>query len=71
LHVVLNTPGQSNGQAVLSLDGNAVIDATGLDITETGTPISGLFFSTFYGGHDPSWAPTAAMHLDFQDFSAS
>jgi hypothetical protein len=71
LHVVLNTPGQSNGQAALSLDGNVVINATGLDITETATPISGLFFSTFYGGHDPSWAPTAPMHLDFQDFSSS
>jgi hypothetical protein len=69
--VTLNTPGATNGSAVLSLDGKVVIDSTGLDITDTATPISGLFFSTFYGGHDPSWAPTADMHLDFANFSAS
>jgi hypothetical protein len=71
LHVVVNTPGESNGVAVLSLDGKVVINSTGLDITQTATPISGLFFSSFYGGHDPSWAPTALMHLDFADFSAN
>jgi hypothetical protein len=70
LRVTLNAPGKTNGEAVLSLDGSVVIDATGLDITETATPIDGLFFSTFYGGHDPSWAPTAAMHVDFAGFSA-
>jgi hypothetical protein len=71
LHVVVNSPGQSNGQAILSLDGKAVIDAGGLDITDTGTPIGGLFFSSFYGGHDPTWAPSSQTHIDFTDFSAS
>lgn len=71
LHDVLNTPGQPNGEAVLSLDGKIVVDATGLDITDTETPISGLFFSSFYGGHDPSWAPSAEMHIDFTGFSVS
>jgi hypothetical protein len=71
LHVVVNSPGQSNGQAVLSLDGKVVIDSTGLDITDTGTPIDGLFFSSFYGGHDPTWAPSAESHVDFAAFSAT
>ena len=71
LHVQLNTPGQANGQAVLSLDGRVVVDSTGLTITTTGTGIGGVFFSTFYGGHDPSWAPTVTMHVDFADFHVS
>jgi hypothetical protein len=71
LHVVLNSPGRSNGLAVLSLNGKVVINAQGLDITNTATPIDGLFFSSFYGGHDPTWAPSAQMHLDFSDFSAT
>ncbi|MGH7692475.1 MAG: polysaccharide lyase [Candidatus Dormibacteria bacterium] len=71
LHVALNTPGQSNGEAVLSLDGRVVVDATGLEISTSGVPVGGLFFSTFYGGHDPSWAPSARMHIGFRDFTAS
>jgi hypothetical protein len=71
LHVVLNSPGRSNGQAVLSLNGKIVINATGLTITETNTPIGGLFFSSFYGGHDPTWSPAANMQLDFSSFSSS
>lgn len=71
LQVTVNTSGQSNGEAILSLDGKVVVDATGLEITTTGTPIGGLFFSSFYGGHDPTWAPSAAMHIDFSNFSVS
>lgn len=71
LQIVLNSPGQSNGQAVLSINGHVVIDAGSLDITTTATPIDGLFFSSFYGGHDPSWAPSAQTSLQFADFSAS
>lgn len=71
LQVVLNTPGEANGEAVLSLDGKVVIDTTGLSITDAAVPISGLFFSTFFGGHDPSWSPTAPMSADFAGFGAS
>ncbi|MGA8207280.1 MAG: polysaccharide lyase [Candidatus Dormiibacterota bacterium] len=71
LHVVINSPGQSNGQAVLSINGHVVIEAGGLNITTTATPIDGLFFSSFYGGHDPTWAPSAQTSIEFADFSAS
>jgi hypothetical protein len=70
-HVVLNTPGQSNGSATLSYDGTVKISQTGIDITNTNTPIDGLFFSTFYGGHDVSWAPTVNESIDFSNFTAS
>jgi hypothetical protein len=70
-HIHLNTPGQSDGYVTLSYDGSTGINQTGLAITTTATPISGLFFSTFYGGHDSTWSPTADMHLDFANFHAS
>ena len=52
----------------LSYDGVQLIDQTGIDITDTNTPIGGLFLSTFYGGNDSSWAPSKTMQLSFTGF---
>jgi polysaccharide lyase-like protein len=68
--VHLNTPGHADGWVALSYDGVTVVDQGGLAITTSGTPISGVFFSTFYGGHDASWSPTVSQHLDFAGFTA-
>jgi hypothetical protein len=70
-HIHLNTPGQSDGSVTLSYDGSAHIRQTGLAITTTDTPIGGLYFSTFYGGHDSTWSPSDDMHIDFAGFRAS
>jgi hypothetical protein len=70
-HVTINTPGASDGSVTLSYDGKQVIHQTGIDVTKTDTPAAGLFFSTFYGGHDSSWAPTADESISFKDFSIS
>jgi hypothetical protein len=70
-HVHLNTAGHADGWVELSYDGSRVVNQTGLRITTTRTPVSGLFLSTFYGGHDRSWAPTVNQHLDFAGFGAS
>lgn len=67
----LNNPGLADGWVSLSYDGTTDITKSGLAITDTNTPIGGLFFSTFYGGHDRSWAPSALMHIDFANFHAS
>jgi hypothetical protein len=67
-HVHLNTPGHSDGYVTLAYDGKQYVDQTGLAVTGTSTPIGGLFFSTFYGGHDATWSPTANMHIDFAHF---
>ncbi|MEV7779521.1 polysaccharide lyase [Kitasatospora sp. NPDC088351] len=32
-------------------------------------PFGGVFFSTFYGGHDTTWGPTSTQHAYFADFS--
>jgi len=69
--VTVNTPGASDGSVTLSYDGRQVIRQTGVDITETNTPAAGLFFSTFNGGHDSSWAPTSDESISFKNFSAS
>ncbi len=34
-------------------------------------PFSGVFFSTFFGGHDRSWGPAKAVHVSFAEFSVS
>ena len=70
-HVHLNTPGKSNGWVTLTYNGKQVIDQIDLAITKTNTKITGLFFSTFYGGHDSSWAPRANEHIDFMNFSGT
>jgi polysaccharide lyase-like protein/glycosyl hydrolase family 79 len=70
-HVTINSPGASDGSVTLSYDGKQVIDQTGIDVTDTNTPAGGLFFSTFYGGHDSSWAPSADESVSFKDFSVS
>src|SRR5260370_24836247 len=67
----LNTPGASHGSVTLAYHVPHVLDQTGIDITTTNTPAGGLFFSTFYGGHDSSWAPAADQSVSFQNFSVS
>ncbi|MEV8324160.1 polysaccharide lyase [Kitasatospora sp. NPDC056731] len=36
-----------------------------------GIPFGGVFFSTFYGGHDTSWGPASTQRAYFADFSLS
>jgi hypothetical protein len=37
----------------------------------SGIPFGGVFFSTFYGGHDTSWGPMKTDFASFQNFSLS
>ena len=67
--VTINRPGLSDGSVTLSYDGVTAISQTGLSITNTNTPIDGLFFSTFFGGHDKSWAPKVDQHIEFAGFN--
>jgi hypothetical protein len=70
-HIHVNSPGGSDGYVTLSYDGTVYINKTGLAITSTNTPVSGLYFSTFYGGHDATWSPSADMHIDYRNFHRS
>lgn len=37
----------------------------------SGIPFAGIFFSTFFGGHDSTWGPAHDTSADFADFSLS
>jgi hypothetical protein len=69
-HVRLNTPGQSDGLVQVWLNGTRVLDQTGLLFRTTSTlRIDGLFFSTFFGGGDASWATPTDQYADFAGFT--
>lgn len=70
--VTMNTPGQADGSIVVHYDGGQVADFTGITFRAAGDTdsIDSLMFSTFYGGHDSSWAPSAMMYIDFRGFTA-
>jgi len=71
-HVVLNHPDQKDGSITVWYDGSQVYTASGLTFrTVSNLQIQGLFFSTFYGGDDPSWAPSRANSADFADFEVA
>ncbi|MCU1620964.1 MAG: hypothetical protein JWR41_2970 [Modestobacter sp.] len=70
--VVLNTPGKDDGAVTVWLDGKQVYaDDQLMYRTVPGLRIDGLFFSTFFGGDDPSWAPSADQYADFSGFALS
>lgn len=71
-HVQLNTPGQDNGSVTAWFDGREVLRAERLRFrTVKDLQIDGLFFSTFFGGSDRSWATPADTFIDFADFQIS
>lgn len=68
--IVLNQPGQADGRASVWIDGERVIDQTGLQFRLVEElKIDGLFFSTFFGGGDASWSTPRDVYIDFADFS--
>lgn len=69
-HVVLNTPGRSDGLVRMWLDGRAVGEAHGLRMRDTGAlRLDGVFVDIFFGGSDDSWAASADTHIDLAEFS--
>jgi hypothetical protein len=71
-HVRLNTPGASDGEIDVSLDGKPVLQTTGLLFRTVPTlQINGVLFSTFFGGADASWAAPTECVIDFADFTVS
>lgn len=70
--VVLNTPGSKNGEVTVWYDGVKVHHATGLTFRTTDTlKVDGVFFSTFFGGNDATWATPRTVHADFANFAVS
>ncbi len=70
--VILNQPGLANGQVRVWLDGQQVLNKTGLMFRSTDQlKINGIFFSTFFGGNDKSWATPRDVHVDFANFAVT
>jgi hypothetical protein len=70
--VKLNTPGRADGEVRVWLNGTPVFTVGGLTMrSDPGLRIDGLFFSTFFGGGDASWASPRDQYTDFADFTIS
>ena len=71
-HVELNNPDEDDGSVTVWLNGNEVYAERGIRYrTVDHLRIEGIFFSTFFGGADPSWAPSKDEHADFASFGLS
>lgn len=68
--VRLNQPGQNNGRIQVWVDGKQVVNQDNLMFRTTDQlKVNGIFFSTFFGGDDPSWATPNNVYVDFAQFS--
>jgi len=72
--IVMNTYGMSNGVMQTWVDGEETLHDTGRVWRVAGSPYDGieeLYFSTFFGGGDASWAPATDQVADFDDLIVS
>lgn len=65
----LNDVGTSDGVVEIWIDGTRVAHHEGLLLrTSPRVRVEGVFFSTFFGGSDPSWATPVDQSAEFADF---
>ena len=70
--LVLNEPGKENGIVRVWIDGELALEEKNLKFRTTGVlKIDGIFFSTFFGGNDNTWATPIDTYVDFDDFAVS
>lgn len=71
--IVMGTKGQANGIMQGFMDGKLLLSRTNVKWRVSGASyaIDTLYFSTFFGGSDTSWAPKSAQRIDFDDFIVS
>jgi len=65
--VIVNSPGASDGAVRIWIDGEPALDLRGLRFVTNGDLADKLYFSTFHGGSDATWAPSADCHAYFDD----
>jgi hypothetical protein len=69
LEIVLGPPAADGGSVRLWIDGVNVVDHRGLRYRSgEAVQIGGLFFSSFFGGRDRSWASPVDQEAQFADF---
>ena len=70
--VVINTPGQRDGIVQGWFDGMLALDRRNVRFRNVAAfAIDAFYFSTFFGGSDPSWAPLKDEHVTFDQFVVS
>jgi hypothetical protein len=71
--LVMNTPGEADGILQAWFDGRRVLDEPAFlfRLADGNYGIDALYFSTFFGGGDDTWAPAASQVTDFDDFVVS
>lgn len=67
--LAMNTPGARDGVLQAWFDGQLALDHPDFLFRPAGGSfrIDTLYFSTFFGGSDQTWAPTTAQIVDFDD----
>ncbi|MGE7438904.1 polysaccharide lyase [Kitasatospora sp. NPDC001175] len=68
-HSIEQSVNRSTGDVTVWYDGKQVFAARKAATGIGSIPFGGVFFSTFYGGHDTSWGPKTTQHAYFADFS--
>ncbi|KAK7093274.1 uncharacterized protein [Littorina saxatilis] len=72
VHITLNTPGQLNGKVKIWHDGQPKLSLNNLNFrSNNDLKIEGLFFSTFFGGSDTSWAAGGDCYTYYKNFVLS
>lgn len=71
-HITLNDPGQNNGKITLYVDGEPVINLTGVSMrTSSDSVFQGMHFQTFFGGSTDDWASPKTQKAYFADVSGA
>ncbi len=69
LDVRPNDIGTTDGYIRVFINGHKTLDAEGLKFRTSSTlQTDGMFFSTFFGGSDATWASPQTQHTDFAKF---
>ena len=67
--VIVNHTGSHDGVLRVWIDGRLAANWTDvLYRVADNVSVAGLMFSTFFGGHDPSWASPRAQSIFFRNF---
>jgi hypothetical protein len=73
-HYIEQAIQRSTGNLTVWYDGVQVLNSPGILATPSGSagvaniPFAGVLFSTFFGGHDTSWSPSADVNSYWADF---
>ncbi len=69
-YIRMNSPGKKDGLLRSWLDGKPALEVTTLRFREVPElKIDAFYFSTFFGGGEPDWAPPKDQYVQFDDFA--